>query len=388
MLNKISLPIQLVIVIAAVLMFGAYVPLEAMRASYTFSVAFKELLGALLPFVVFSFVTTGILAFERNAPVVLGVMMSLIFASNACVAFFSYFVTRGIMPSIVCGVQKSALVVDKHLDPLFTLNVPTLVRSEYALFAAIACGITLTMVSLPFAEAAIRKLKNIVEIILIKGFIPLLPLYVLGFLLEIKYKNAFGMLFQNYGGAVCLIIALQISYLVWLYFVGSGFSVRGAWHSLRIAMPSYLTAFSTMSSTATIPVSVNCAARNTNNRPLADMAMPIMANVHLLGDGIGTPVLALVTMTLFLGCTPSLGAYATFVFYFCTTLFAVSGIPGGGIIMIIPILKSVFGFTPEMVSVITTLYLLLDSFGTAANVMGDGALVIIVNKVLKKLKIV
>ena len=142
-----------------------------------------------------------------------------------------------------------------------------------------------------------------------------------------------------------------------------------------------------MSSTVTVPVSVEGAVKNTGSRSLANIAMPIMANVHLLGDSIGTPILAMVSMSIFLGHLPSFGHYLTFVLYFGTTMFAVSGIPGGGILVMIPILVSILGFTPAMVSIITALYLLMDPFGTAANVMGDGALVMIVHRVLRALKI-
>jgi len=92
-------------------------------------------------------------------------------------------------------------------------------------------------------------------------------------------------------------------------------------------------------------------------------------------------------LSIFLGTIPSVWTFITFVFYFCLTMLAVSGVPGGGIIVMIPILKANLGFTPAMISIITALYLLQDSFGTAANVMGDGALTILVNKVLNKLGI-
>ena len=143
-----------------------------------------------------------------------------------------------------------------------------------------------------------------------------------------------------------------------------------------------------MSSAAAIPVTVTAAKKNIDNPELADMAVPILANVHLLGDSISTPLLALVTLLIFKGCIPAFASYITFVFYFCVSMFAVSGIPGGGILVMIPILKKYLDFNPEMIAVITTLYFLLDCFGTAANVMGDGALIIMVNKVLKKLRII
>jgi Na+/H+-dicarboxylate symporter len=155
--------------------------------------------------------------------------------------------------------------------------------------------------------------------------------------------------------------------------------------AIKNALPSYLTGFSTMSSAVTVPVSVECAYKNTHNRPLAMVAMPIMANVHLLGDSIGIPMLAMVTMLLFTGSLPDFAQYVSFVFYFCTAMFAVSGIPGGAILVMTPILVSQLKFSAEMIGVITALFLLMDSFGTAANVMGDGALVIMVDKLLKKL---
>ncbi len=137
-----------------------------------------------------------------------------------------------------------------------------------------------------------------------------------------------------------------------------------------------------MSSTATIPVTVIAGEKNTHNRPLVDIAAPILANVHLVGDSIAVPILALVTLYLFFGTMVPPATFAIFIWYFCQAMLAVSGVPGGGIMVMIPILESILGFTPEMISLITALYVLQDAFGTATNVMGDGALMIIVNKII------
>jgi len=150
--------------------------------------------------------------------------------------------------------------------------------------------------------------------------------------------------------------------------------------AMMIAAPSYLTALGTMSSVATLPVSVACAEKNTGNRSLVQFAMPILANIHLMGDAVCVPLFALATMKLFFGVVPALGVYVVFLGYLCLAMLAVSGIPGGGIIVMLPLLQSLFGFTPEMLSIMTALYLLQDGFGTAANVMGDGALVIVLDR--------
>lgn len=383
-----SLPLQLVAVILFVILFGTLLPVSFIQASYTFSQLFKELLGLILPFMVFFFVIAGILSFKKNAPLVLNIMLGSIFFSNSIAALLSYGVMWFFAPLVGCDIQKLLpLNGQQQIESLFSFHLYVPISAVHALIAAIIGGLVCTFIKIPFIERGVQMAKEWVEKILTLGFIPFLPLYVLGFLLKIRYEGMFVCVIQQYGATFLLIISLQIIYLFFMYFLAEGFSLAKAITAIKNAMPSYLTAFSTMSSTATVPVTIKTAEKNIGNRGLADMAMPIMANVHLLGDSISTPLLAMVTMLLFQGRLPVFGQYVEFVLYFCSSMFAVSGIPGGGILVMIPILVSKLGFTGEMVSIVTTLYFLLDSFGTAANVMGDGALVIMVNKMLRRLKI-
>jgi len=385
---RISLPVQLIAIIIGVILLGGLCNAYTVQVCYTFSLMFKECLALLLPFIVFSFVLGGILSFKKNAPLVLFILLGAIFCSNALVALLSYVVVSNFLPFISCTPGDIGVPVYHEIVPLFTLNLPQVVRSEHAMVVAVVLGLFFSVVRSKVVEQGVFQLKEVLATLLNYTVIPLLPLYVLGFLLKIRYEGAFVPLMQQYGSAVVLLIALQTLCLIIYYLLATGFSATRALRAIHVALPSYLTAFSTMSSTATVPVSVETAVRNIGNRPLAQMAMPIMANVHLLGDSIGVPVLALTTLFLFQGCLPTFTVFLGFLLYFCTSMFAVSGIPGGGIIVMIPVLKSMLGFTPEMISIITALYLLLDSFGTAANVMGDGALVIMVNKLLRQLKIV
>lgn len=394
MLNKItqrliprSLPLQLVVIIAGVLFFGPFMPSIVSRSIYTFSLCFKEILGFLLPLIIFSFVTTGILSFKKRAPIVLAIMLSLIFISNGFVALLIYSILRLLLPTIDTALEVTQLTGRELLNPLFDFSIPALLSAEKVLVFSIAVGLFFSFIRVQAVENLLGASKRSIEFFFARLFIPWLPLYILGFLLKIQYDGIFAELFQHYSMAIIIIIALQLAYLGWFYFLAEGFSLSAAKRAIRMALPSYVTAFSTMSSTATLPVSIPAAERNTGNRALAHIAMPIMANIHLLGDVIGTTILILVSMMVFLQKIPSFFEYAHFVFYFCIAMFAASGIPGGGIIVMIPILKSLLSFTPEMISVIMALYLLMDCFGTAANVMGDGALVIIINKILKKIGI-
>ena len=384
MLQKVSLPIQLLLVLALVILFGTSLPLEAIQLFYSISLTFKECLGFLLPFIVFAFVSAGVLSFKKNAPIVLAILLTFVLVSNASVSLISYFICSSLLKSITNNVVIDHLTNNVQINPLWTIELPRLIKSEQAMLCAIAIGFFLSLFSYNKAERAIVRFKQTIEFIVNKLFIPILPLYVFGFLLEIQHKGVFLQLFESYGKTFSLIFTLHFIIIFMIYFLASNFYLPKALQYIKTAIPSYLTAFGTMSSTAAIPVTIASAEQNTNNKPLAQVATPVLANVHLLGDAISTPILALTTLYLFLGVIPSFVTFCTFVVYFCLTMLAVSGVPGGGIIVMIPILKSIFGFHDDMVSIITTLYLLQDAFGTAANVMGDGALMIIINKVLKR----
>ncbi|MBX9830940.1 dicarboxylate/amino acid:cation symporter [Candidatus Babeliales bacterium] len=381
---RISLPMRLLLVIVGVLFLGNLVPVAATQFFFTISLVFKELLGFLLPFVIFSFVLSGILSLKSRAPLILGILIACVFLSNFVIALATYGAVIFLAPSLIGSMATDVAGQCAVVKPLFAFNLPTLIRSEHALLLAVVLGILGSFKRWPQGERMVMGMKSLIEKFLLNYFIPLLPLYVVGFLLKMNYEGVFVSLIQQYSGAFILIVAIQLSFLAVYYFLAAHCSWDKALQAIKNALPSYLTAFGTMSSTATVPVSVECAVKNTHNRPLAQVGMPIMANVHLLGDSISTPILAIISMHLFLGYVPSFTQYFVFILYFGISMFAVSGIPGGGIIVMIPILKSVLGFTPSMISLITALYLLLDSFGTAANVMGDGALIMVINRILKK----
>jgi len=290
MIKKLSLPFQLLLVLLCVTLFGNILPISAMELFYSISLVFKECLGFLLPFIVFSFITTGILSFKKNAPVVLGILLTCIIFSNSIVAFFSYFIGKTFLPFLAVTIDPSHLTETKNLTPLFSIKLPTLIKSDIAMIAAVITGITLSFISIPHVQQTISNLKNIVETIINKLFIPILPLYVFGFLLDINHQGVFVQLFQTYGKTFALIVALQIVVLFLIYFIAASFNLPQTISYIQTALPSYMTAFGTMSSTATIPVTVQCAEINTGNKGLAAMASPILANIHLLGDAISTPI--------------------------------------------------------------------------------------------------
>lgn len=388
MLHKLSLPVQLLITLGSVVIFGKLLPFTMVQILYTCSIIIKECLGFLLPCMIYSFITHGIVSFQKNTPIIIAILLLCVFASNMLTPLLAYLVSTNMLtymtPDIFTHHVNTAI---HHIQPLYTISLPRLLSAEYAIILAVLTGMYVSYTQNKKIESVITSLKNFIESIITRFFIPILPLYIFGFLIELHYKGVFFDLFQSYGKTYALIIGLQYFIIFILYFIASQANLHTAFSYMKIALPSYITAFGTMSSTAAIPVTVTCAEKNTNNKPLAQIATPILANIHMTGDAVTVPVLAIVTLYLFQGTIPSITTFISFIIYYSATMLGASGIPGGAVIVMIPILKSILGFTDDMISIMMTLHLLQDGFGTGGNVMGDGALMIIINKILKKLKI-
>lgn len=384
MLIKFSLPMQLLTVLIAVVALGHLLPIEMVSFFYTISLMLKEFLGFMLPFMVFSFIAAGVLSFKKNTPIVIAILLACVFTSNLLVPLISYFCCSTILHDLTSNIALSQVSLDNSIHPLYTISLPRVIAPEHAIFLAIAIGSITSFYKATVIEDIIATCKQSIEWIINTVFIPVLPLYVFGFLLEVHARGIFFQLFQSYGKTYALIIMLQTVLTYFIYLLASNFNLAKTFQYIKNAVPSYLTAFSTMSSAAAIPVTIKCAEKNTKNPALSSIATPILANIHLFGDAITVPVLALVTLFLFKGIIPAFTTIVTFFVYFSLTMLAASGIPGGGVIVVIPILKSILGFNDTMVSLMVTLHLLQDGLGTGTNVMGDGALMIIINNILKK----
>ncbi|NBV40298.1 hypothetical protein EBR77_00470 [bacterium] len=329
-----------------------WMPFEALQYIYTVSFLIKELLSFALPFIVFIFVSAGILSFKKNAPLILAVLLSYIFLSNMATAFFTYFISLKIVPYILTDLSAVNIIQQDLITPLYTLPLSAPLRTEQMMLAAFIIGIFLSIFSFPKADAFFIQLKNKTAQFLNTLFIPLLPIYILGFVSKMHYEGNMYTLFSSYGKAFILIIVLQWIVIPALFFIAAGFSMRRAWEYIQNALPAYLTAFSSMSSTATLPVSIPAAQKNGVHKSLAEVAMPILANIHLLGDCITTPILALVTLGIFTGSLPSIEVFTVFILNFSVYMLAAAGIPGGGIIAMYPILytKNIKTFTYFIIS--------------------------------------
>jgi len=274
-----------------------------------------------------------------------------------------------------------------ELLPLWEPKLPLFISSESALIVALIFGIVFSIYPSSRVESVALKLKKIVSVLLEKGFTPILPFFILGFLFKIQHEGALGILIEGYGPIFILILFLFFLYIIFLYSIAANFNIKKVFSYIRNTIPSGVMGFTTMSSIATMPVTLQAAEKNTKDQIISETVIPFTVNIHLIGDTLAIPMMALAILASFGVPFPTLGQYIFFSSYFVLCRFAVAAIPGGGILMVLPILESYLGFSPEMSALITTLFILFDPFLTAANVIGNGGFTLLIASLLKTKKV-
>jgi len=179
---------------------------------------------------------------------------------------------------------------------------------------------------------------------------------------------------------------LVVSYIAILYLIGAKGKVLQAVSNVQSMLPAGLTGFSTMSSAATMPVTLQCTEETTKDRNFTDLIIPTTANIHMLGDDLTIVITAMTLLSLFGMPWPDYSTFIFFAFAFSIAKLSCVGVPGASVLVVLPVLQQYLDFNPAMISILTTIYVLQDPFGTAANVMGNGAFAVIIQRIFAKIR--
>lgn len=377
-----SLPFQLFLSIVFAYTCGSFLSIQVISIAYTVSCFLKSVLMLLLPLIVFGYIFSAIIGLEKNAPLLILLIIALVTLSNAITSFSSFGVGSAILPYL--KITKGEVINFSNLvEPYFDFNFKAFISTDKAMVIGVVLGIVLSFYKTSRINKITKILQKFIVIFFEKGFIPLLPFYVLGFVLKMQYEGTLGMLFKNYAQVFAVICITLILYLSLLYFIASSFSISEFVRITKNMISPMLTGFSSISSAVTMPLTINSTVMNIKDEQYTKLVIPTTVNIHMIGHGISIPITALSILLLFGQDIPSVQNFALFVFYFCLAKFSASAVPGGGIIVILPILQSYLNFTPQMCSIIVMLDILQDAFLTSANVLGNGAFAIISNKIYK-----
>ena len=379
--------IQLLISLILAYTLQPFLSLTAIAFFYSLSLALKDMLMLVLPFLIFFYVAAALTSFKKAAPLMVLSLIVLVVLSNALTVLTAYGVGALTLQGL-CGKTIIKLSNDAALPILFKWPLPQIIKNEWALIVGILIGIGCSL--LPFDKRAsmiefIQNGKDKATIILKKGFIPVLPLYVLGFGMKLIHNGSLATLLESYSKVFILSSVLILSYIILMYLIGTGFSIQKTLTAIKTMFPAWLTGFSTMSSAVAMPMTLAATEKNIEDSAYAQFVVPTTANIHMVGDGLSIALTALALLVMSGSGLPSFEVYIVFVMYYCLAKFSSAGVPGGGVIVILPVVEQYLGLNADLTSLLATIYILQDSLMTSSNVMANGAFAVITHKIFKKI---
>jgi Na+/H+-dicarboxylate symporter len=364
-----KMPFILMAVIGVILVSAPFMPTELRQGLYALSLTIKSAILCVLPLIIFSLLFKAAVMLSGHATRVIGLILVFVCVSNFVSTFLSHYV--GVW---IYNFNLSMIIPQntEELKPLWEWGLPTLIGNDKAMFAGILLGILVAKLSPNRADMFAKKLEWGVNKLL-RAVLYLIPVFVAGFVVKMDDDGAIGMIVRDYTAIFAVIACAQFAYILIAYFLLSGGCLGLFFQSIKNMLPAAISGFSTMSSAASMPLTILGAERNAKNPELAGSVIPATVNIHLVGDCFAIPILAYAVLKSYGMPDPSLSVYLVFAFYFVLAKFSVAAIPGGGIIVMLPILEAHLGFNTDMLSLITALYILLDPVITCANVFGNGA---------------
>ena len=380
-LKKLPLLARIIIAIALGIGLGLVLPLPAVRVFVTFNSIFSQFIQFLIPLIIIGLITPAISDIGKSAGKLLLLTTIIAYGDTVLSGYLSYFTSSNIFPLLINhgqAVEKIAEV--KALEPFFTINIPALVDVMSALVTAFTVGLGIAFFGSNTLKAGFDEFKDIVAKTIEVALIPLLPIYIFGIFLEMSHTGQAWHVLNVFIAIIGVIFAMHIFLLVLQYCIAGLVTHRNPFKLLWNMFPAYFTALGTSSSAATIPVTLKHTLKNGVNEGVAGFVVPLCATIHLSGSCLKI-VACSVALMLMTGMPFDLGMFTGFIFMLGVMMVAAPGVPGGAIMAALGVIQSILGFDAQQQALMIALYITMDSFGTACNVTGDGAIALVIDKI-------
>lgn len=388
--KKLGLVPKLIIAIILGILIGRYLPVGVTRLFVTFSKIFGSFLSFIIPLMILAFVTKGIADLGEGAGKLLGITVLIAYISTLVAGSLSYIMSSNIFPKFITTAQVDAITAaeGKTLDPYFSVPITPFFDVTGALIFAFMMGIAISWLRKnnngEVLYKAVSEFNIIITRVLEVAIVPVLPFFILGNFAEMSYSGSVFAVLSIFWRIFLCIVILHLLYVTVMFLVSGSYTGKNPFAMLKNEVRGYMTAIGTQSSAATIPVNLQCARNNGVSREIADFVVPLGATVHMPGSMI-TITGCTFTILYMYNLPHSFGLMLSLIATLGVAMVAAPGAPGGAVMSALPFLPIV-GIAPEsaMASLLISLYLTQDSFGTAANVSGDVAIAAAVDKFYNK----
>ena len=376
--------VQVLGTVALYIMLAPYLPTKAHQFFYTISLFIREALVWVMPFTVMMFIAHTIFSFERRAPLFILSIMLFEALSNFSSVWYAYgaaSVAVNYVPEVK-AIQQSV-----YFEPLCNVSFlkPFWWSSQYGVAAGLFVGLVLAFVKAPKLTGFVTMGKRGVEFLLTRVFANLIPLFILGFVAHMYHTQLLGNLMNHYGWLILWLVGFILFYILGVFVLGAGLSVARVSQHIANLLPAGGVALTSGCSLSTMPWTISGTAKNLDDPELANAIIPTTTNIQQIGDCIANAFLCFLIYYHFYGSAPTVIEWAAFSFVFVLTRYATAAILGGAIFIMLPIYEAYLNFTPEMLAIILAFNVILDPIITSSNVVANGALCRVFERVWQRL---
>ena len=386
--RRIGLLPRVIIAILLGIALGYFLLAPAVRVFLTFNSIFSQFLGFMIPLIIIGLVTPAIAGIGKGAGKMLLATVVIAYVDTVVAGSLSYGTGSWLFPSMIASTGGSMPHIDKatELAPYFTITIPAMVDVMSGLVFSFIVGLGIAYGGLHTLENVFNEFKHIIEKVIEKAIIPLLPYYIFGVFLNMTHNGQARQVLLVFSQIIIVILVLHVLILIYEFCIAGALTKQNPFRLLWNMLPAYLTALGTSSSAATIPVTLAQTEKAGVRKEVAGFVIPLCATIHLSGSAMKITACAL-TICLLTGLPHDMGLFIYFILMLSIIMVAAPGVPGGAIMAALAPLASILGFNDEAQALMIALYIAMDSFGTACNVTGDGAIAIAINKLFKKNKL-
>lgn len=378
-----SLPFKLLLGVVAGILIGQVANENAMRVIVTIKYILGQVITFCVPLIILGFIAPSITKLGSNASRLLGFALLIAYISSIGAAFFSTFAGYAIIPNLSIASEVEALRVIP--DVAFELSIPQIMPVMSALVLSIVIGLAASWTHSKLTADLLQEFQNIVLAIVTRVVIPILPFFIATTFSAFSYEGALQKQLPVFLQVIGIVIVGHFIWMALLYIVAAIYTGTNPIEVIKHYGPAYITAVGTMSSAATLAVALRCANKSSVLRKdMVAFGVPLFANIHLCGSVLTEVFFVMTVSKVLYGTLPSLPTMILFCLLLGVFAIGAPGVPGGTVMASLGLIISVLGFNEAGTALMLTIFALQDSFGTACNVTGDGALTMILTGFCKK----
>ena len=362
--------IQIIVVLIAGYIFTPYMGQSGVTWAYTASAVIKTGLVVLLPAITFTYMFASMLKFARSSPGLIISVLTSLQISNVLAFIIGFFALKWSAPYFLTAGSISlnqTVAIHSNID----IPIPAFWSPANGMLLGFVLGIIFSFIKSSGVIRLSESLKSAIGSVLGRVLIPVLPLFIFGFFVKMRFEGTIEALMAGYSKVFMFVTLLLFAYMAMMLIIAHRFNVRMAWRHVKCMITPLLTGFTTMSSMATLPFTLACTKEALADDDYSDFIIPFTAGIHMVGDGVvfGVTIAALIYM--YSACDPSLAVLGIFAFYYMLSKFSAAGVPAGTTAIVMPMLGQYLGFSEEMMGVFFSVCVLQDCLITTGNVGGN-----------------